>query len=406
MIYLKNIKTLKGTIEDIQIKSEKEKTIDGQGRLLMLPGIIDGHVHFRIPGYSHKEDWISGAKAAVAGGVTMVFDMPNTQPPCVDLDTLHEKENLIREQLKMADIPLRFRLYLGADKHHLEHLIPAKKHFIAVKIYMGSSTGGLIMADESDLERVFQLGAQGDFMIAVHAEDEKLIKENTFKFAQDSTPSVHSKIRDRKVAVQAAAKAIALAEKYSAQLFLLHISTKEEVDLVRKAKERQLLVYAETTPHHLFLSEADYAAWGTKIQVNPPVRTLDDQEALWQGIHDRTIDTIGSDHAPHTVEEKSQAYGAAPSGIPSIELMLPLLLNAVNEGKLTLEEVVHLTRMNLENIYNLPRTSDVVLVDMDLQKEVSDANMKTKCGWSPYAGRTLKGWPVYTILDGRVYEAG
>jgi dihydroorotase len=406
MIHIKNVKTLSGKIEDVTLQSQKDEVIDCKGKLTMLPGVIDAHVHFRVPGHEYKEDWKTAAQAAIAGGVTMVFDMPNNNPPCVDLRSLEEKKKIIDQQLASVKIPLNYRLYLGADKDHTDDIGAAKNKYIAVKIYMGSSTGGLVMADKRDLEKVFQLAAQYNAMIAVHAEDEKLIRDNKFKYAKETDYSVHSKIRDNKVALLATEKAISLAEKFNTQLYLLHVSTKEEIDLIRDAKKRQLLVYCETTPHHLFLSVNDYAKWEAKVQVNPPVRTEKDQEALWQGIHDRTVDSIGSDHAPHTIEEKRQPYGKSPSGIPSVELMLPLLLNAANEGKLSLEEIVHLTRINLEYIYTLPHNQDIVLVDMDLEKEVRDDNLKTKCGWSPYAGRVLKGWPIYTILSGNIYKVG
>lgn len=406
MITIKNVKTLRGDIEEIKINSQQDEAIDAKGKLTILPGLIDAHVHFRIPGQEHKEDWMTGARAAIAGGVTHVFDMPNNIPPCVDMKSLKEKKRQIDEQLSAVKIPLRYNLYLGADKDHLDFSGLTKEDFVAVKIYMGSSTGGLVMADDKDLERVFQLCAQNNYMLAVHAEDEKLIRDHKFKYAKETDPSVHSKIRDREVAARAAAKAISLAEKFNTQLYLLHISTKEEVEMVREAKAKQLLVYAETTPHHLFLSQDDYAALGTKVQVNPPVRTREDQKALWEGIDDRTIDSIGSDHAPHTLEEKNQPYGNTPSGIPGIELMLPLLLNAADEGKISLEKIVHLTRINLEYIYNLPHNQDSVLVDLELTKEVTDANLKTKCGWSPYAGMKLKGWPVYTIVNGTVFKTG
>lgn len=406
MTTIKNVKTLSGNIEDVIINGTTEEVIDAKGKLTLLPGLIDAHVHFRTPGQEYKEDWKTAAKAAIAGGITTVFDMPNNTPPCVDLKSLHEKKKIINNQLADVNIPLDYQLYIGADKKHMEGIGKTKGQVIAIKVYMGSSTGGLIMDDEMDLERVFQLGAQENMMVAVHAEDEKLIRDNKIKYAKETDPSVHSQIRDRQVAIRATEQAISLAEKYGSQLYLLHVSTKEELDLIREAKKRELLVYAEVTPHHLFLSDEDYAKWGTKIQVNPSIKTKEDQEALWEAVHDRTIDSIGSDHAPHTLKEKSLPYGEAPSGVPGIETTLPLLLNAVNEGRLTLEEIVNLMRINLEYIYSLERNKDYVLVDMDLEKEVQDKNLKTKCGWSPYSGRVLKGWPVYTILKGKIYKVG
>lgn len=396
---------MEGTIQTFVYQSPDERILDVEGKLTLMPALIDPHVHMRIPGQAYKEDWVSGAKAAIAGGVTSVFDMPNNTPSCTSLAEIQQKKQLINQQLIKAGIPLRYYLFLGADKDHLDEIGRAKEEIIGIKVYMGSSTGGLLMPDDASLERVFQIAAIENLIVAIHAEDEELLQKNHAGFAGQKDPSIHSKIRDRDVAVRACKKAIALAEKFSTQLFILHISTKEEVELVRAAKKNRLLVYAETTPHHLFLSEKDYAQWGTKVQVNPPLRTEEDQLALWEGIHDGTIDTVGSDHAPHTLAEKEQPYGEAPSGIPGIETTLPLLLNAYHEKKLSMSQLIAVTRRNAENIYNLPHNEDVVLVDLNLAKKVDDNGLKTKCGWSPYSGKVLKGWPVYTILKGRVYNA-
>lgn len=406
MITIKNVKTLKGNLEDVKIQSQNDATIHAEGKLTLLPGLIDMHVHFRTPGHEHKEDWTTAAQAAIAGGITTVFDMPNNDPPCVDGPSLDAKSKTIAAQLAKAKIPLRYYLYIGADKAHLETIGQAKGKFIAIKVYMGSSTGGLLMEDDKALHRVFQIAAQENCIVSVHAEDEARLKENSIKYAKNSDPAVHSLIRDRKAAALAVEKAIYLAEKYSAQLFIHHVSTKDELTLIRYAKARELLVFAETTPHHLFLSENDYVTWGTKVQVNPPLRTKEDQEALWEGIRDNTIDTIASDHAPHTLKEKSQPYRKAPSGLPGVETTLPLLLNAVHENKITLDKIVHCMRINPERIFNLPHNNDVILVDLELEKEVSDGDLKTKCRWSPYSGKRLKGWPVYTILNGNVFKVG
>ncbi|NGX42346.1 MAG: Dihydroorotase [Chlamydiae bacterium] len=406
MITIKNARTLGGQVEDWNIESATEEVIDAKGKLTVLPGLIDAHVHFRTPGHEYKEDWTTGAQAAIAGGVTTVCDMPNNSPPCVDLPSCQAKKRTIDDQLSRAKIPLRYHLYIGADKDHLEQIGRVKREVTGIKIYMGSTTGGLIMDNHQFLDRVFQIAAQENMMVSVHAEDEKILKENKALYATQTDPAVHSKIRDRSAAIKATEQAISLAEKYSTQLLIHHVSTKEELELIRQAKRNNILVYGETTPHHLFLSEEDYTKWGAKVQVNPPVRTKNDQEALWEAIHDNTIDTIGSDHAPHTLEEKKQPYGKSPSGIPGIETMLPLLLNAYHEKRLSLENIVYLTRINPENIFHLPHNSDLVLVDLEMEKEVCDANLKTKCGWSPFSGRTLKGWPVYTIVSGQIFKIG
>jgi len=404
MITIKNFRSVQGTIETITIPSAKQQTIDAQGKLTLIPALIDPHVHFRVPGADHKEDWKTGARAAIAGGVTTVFDMPNNTPPCFNKENLLAKKRLIDQQLAEVKIPLRYHLYFGADKNNLNEIGKVKNEIIGIKVFMGSSTGNLLMDDDAALERAFQLGAQENLIVAVHAEDEVIIQKNKQKFAGQLDPAIHSKIRDRKAAIKATKKALELAEKYSAQVFILHVSTKEEIDLIRDAKRNAILAYCEVSPNHLFLNEKDYAKWGNRVQVNPPLRTEKDQEALWEAIHDRTVDMIGSDHAPHTIAEKNKHYGESPSGIPGVETTLPLLLNAYHEKKITIERIIELTRENIETIFRLDPISDVVLVDLESVKTIEDKFLQTKCGWSPYAGRKLKGWPVYTILQGEIFN--
>ncbi len=405
MVEIRNVRTLEGKIKNVVIPGQ-EQVIDAQGRLTILPALIDPHVHFRTPGGEQKEDWRSGALAAISGGVTTVIDMPNNNPPCISKKDLEDKKRLIDAQLAEIHIPLRYHLYLGADKNHIDEIGKCKQLIAGIKIYMGCSTGNLVMDDEKALDKVFQIAAQENLLIAVHAEDEKILQENKKRYTTVTDPSVHSQIRERKAAIKATKKAIELAEKYGTQLCILHMSTKEELHLVAEAKKRELLVFAEVSPNHLFLSEKDYHKWGTKVQVNPPLRTEEDCEALWEGIRNGTVDIIGTDHAPHTLEEKKLPYGQAPSGIPGIETLLPLLLNAYHEQKITLEKIVALTRTNIELVFQLQDNNDVVLVDLEMSKEVLDKNLKTKCGWSPYAGMVLKGWPIYTILKGQVFHVG
>lgn len=404
MITLKQVKTLSGMIEDLTIESEDQLDINCEGRLIRLPGLIDAHVHFRTPGAEHKENWITGAQAAINGGITTVFDMPNNTPPCIDPDSFHQKCALIDQQLKECGIPLHYKLFFGADIDHISTVGRVRDQVIGIKVFMGSSTGGLVMKDRAAIDRAFELAAQHNLMVAVHAEDEEILKKRQQMFAAEKDPSVHSKIRDRSAAIKATELAIELADKYNSQVYILHMSTKEELDLVRQAKKQQILVFAETTPHHLFLNTDAYAKWGVKVQMNPPLRTKDDQDALWEAIHDETIDSIGSDHAPHTLEEKSLPYGQAPSGVPGVETTLPLLLHACNEGRLSLEQIVKLMRINLEQIYSLPHSQDAVLVDMEMKKTLRDEMIRSKCGWSPYSGMTLKGWPVYTIVQGKPFK--
>lgn len=402
MIEIRNAKTLDGKRISLDIPSSKGQTIDAS-HLTLFPGLIDPHVHFRTPGLEHKENWTTAAKAAISGGITTVLDMPNTVPACITKERLHEKKALIDKQLKEVGIPLRYGLYLGADKKHFQEIYRCKQEIAGLKVFMGSSTGDLLMDDDSSLHAAFSLAASLGVVLSVHAEDEELIKERKALFASETHPRVHSKIRNNEVALLATKKALELAKIYKTRLYLLHIGTKEEVVEIEKAKKERVEVFAETTPHHLFLSVDDYETFGTKVQMNPPLRTKADQEALWEAIRKGVIDTIGSDHAPHTLEEKSQPYGKAPSGIPGVETTFPLLLDAHHRGMLPLSDVVRLMRKGPEEVFRLPPNDDIVLVDMQLKKRIENKNLQTKCGWSPYEGRTLQGWPVYTICRGEVY---
>ncbi|HSX11304.1 MAG TPA: dihydroorotase, partial [Chlamydiales bacterium] len=369
--------------------------------LVMLPALIDPHVHFRVPGAEHKETWETASRAAIAGGVTTVFDMPNNTPSCISQKRLSEKKALINAQLQK--IPLRYGLYLGADQNHLEEIPKVKDQIVGLKIYMGSSTGDLLMDNPAALEKAFRIAGENGVLVAVHAEDEELIEERKVecKAALHLGAALHSVIRNPEVAARAVRMAIDLAAKHRVRLYIAHVSTREELDLIREAKRAGLPVYAEATPHHLFLTTQAYEKMGTCALVNPPLR--ESCAALWEAIGDGTIDTIGTDHAPHTLEEKRRPYGAAPSGFPSIELYLPLLLNAYHEKKISLAQIVSLTHTRPREIFHWPINDDVVLVDMNEKRTVDNAHLKTKAQWSPYAGMTLRGWPRYTILKGKVY---
>jgi dihydroorotase len=403
MIEIRGAHTLDGKRITVQVPGVENLVIEAEG-LTLFPALIDAHVHFRTPGLEHKEDWRSAARAAIKGGITTVFDMPNTLPAAITQQRLEEKRRLIDEQLQEIGIPLRYGLYLGADKDHFEEMAKAKQQIVGLKIFMGSSTGDLVMDDEESLQTAFRMAAEHDLLVAVHAEDEALIHTRKALFQGMHHPRVHSLIRNYEVAVRATAKAIELARKYGTRLFLLHIGTKEELELIRKAKREGVSVFAETTPHHLFLNQGAYETWGTKVQANPPLRTEEDNAALWEAIQDGTIDTIGSDHAPHTLEEKNRPYGSAPSGIPGVETTLPLLLDAAHRGYLSLPQIIRLMKTRVEEIFRLPPNDDLVLVDLQKVDLVRDADLQTKCGWSPYAGQSLKGWPVCTILKGKIYD--
>ena len=241
-------------------------------------------------------------------------EMPNNQPPCTTYERLLAKKQLVDAQLQEAGIPLHYQLYFGADKDHLDQIALARKECCALKIFMGCSTGGLVVETEEDLDEAFRRARDVGMLVAVHAEDEAMLKEAKKRFPQATDPVLHSQLRPREAAVRACEKALHLCAKYNTPLYILHMSTKEELELVRQAKKSGLPVYAEVTTHHLFLSEQDYARHGTFVQMNPPLRTLEDQEALWQGVRDGSIDTLGTDHAPHTFAEKQLPLGRRPQG--------------------------------------------------------------------------------------------
>lgn len=377
MIRIQGVKTIHGEEEDLSLHSDAERTIDARG-LTIFPGLIDPHVHFRTPGMEHKEDWRTGAKAAIAGGYTTVFDMPNTLPPTTTAELLKSKKLLIDKQLREIGIPLRYQLYFGADKNHLQEIPKIKNEVIGIKVFMGCSTGNLVIDDDESLHAVFELAAKNNLLVAVHAEDEARIKERKSHFSAKSY-SDHSHIRDIETAVIAVAKAIALAKKYKVKLYILHASTSAELKLIRAAKREGLQVYAETTPHHLFLDETFYPVLQGKAVVNPPLRDAEQKSAVFAAILDGTIDTIGSDHAPHTKDEKNLAYGQCPSGMPGIETTLPLLLEAYHCGLISLHKIVALTANNAQQIFNLPITQDHVLVDLNKHQEVIESRLKTKC---------------------------
>ncbi len=375
--------------------------IDLKGKYI-LPGAIDVHVHFRTPGMTEKEDWTTGSKAALAGGVTTVLDMPNTNPPTVNAKLLEEKRAMVSKEALV-----NYGFYLGATADNLEELKKIK-NVAGVKIFMGSSTGDLLLEDKNLLEKFL---AEYKGLMAVHAEDEQCIKENTAKHAGENDANVHSLNRAPECAEKAVKTLLHLAKKYGSRVHIAHCSTQLELDVIRKFKDKNISV--EVTPHHLFLSEKDYARYGNLVKVNPPLRGLIDQVALWEGIKTGLIDIVATDHAPHLMEEKMLPYDKAPSGIPGVQTMLPLLLNAVNEGKLTLEKVVELTAYNPARLFGIKgkgiiepgADADIVVVDLDLKERICHEFLWTKPDWSPFHGWLIKGWPVMTYLNGELmYE--
>ncbi|MCP3682711.1 MAG: dihydroorotase [bacterium] len=396
----KNIVIKDGKIKDITNEKVEsfDEVIDAKNNIV-IPGVIDPHVHFRDPGATWKEDFFSGSKAAAAGGVTTVLDMPNTNPMTISQKFLDEKRELAKKSI------VNYGFHIGATKDNLEELKKIKG-VASVKVYMGSSTGDLLVDNDFSLRNVFSLS---DKIIAVHAEDEKIIKMNTEKYKNEKKPSIHGKIRSNECAASAVKKAISFSD--DKQLYVCHMSTAEEVELVRNANRK---VYCEATPHHLFLTKEALDNMGNYAKMNPPLRSAKDVAALWKAIEDGVIDTIGTDHAPHTREEKEQDYWKAPAGVPGVETMLPLLLDAVNKNRLSLKRLIDITSGNVAKIFRIKNKgaiekgfdADITIIDMNKENVIKDENLRTKCGWSPFNRLHLNGAPVKTIVNGNVVYDG
>ncbi|MHC4224752.1 MAG: dihydroorotase [Planctomycetota bacterium] len=390
------IETPGGTAEDCEI-------LDAGG-MLVLPGVIDTQVHFREPGATHKEDLESGSLAAVAGGVTAFFEMPNTKPSTTSPERLADKLQRARGRA-WAD----HAFFLGATRENADRLgeWESLEGCAGVKVFMGSSTGSLLVEDDETLERVFR---SGERRVAVHSEDETRLRERYAKVKPGSPVRIHPEVRDVEVALRSTRRLLDLAEKTGRQVHLLHVSTAEEIALLR---ERDLgeLVTGEATPNHLFLYAPEcYERHGSLVQMNPPVRDRRHMEAIREGLATGVLSCVGSDHAPHTLDEKSRPYPECPSGIPGVQTTLPLLLTAVEAGWLRIEDIVRLTSHAPARIYGIAgkggfepgMDGDVVLVDPQMRNELPEEWLRSRAGFSPYAGTPLAGWPVATILRGRI----
>lgn len=379
----------------------KLKQIDLGGKHI-FPGLIDAHVHFRTPGQTEKEDWTTGSRAALAGGVTTVLDMPNNVPPVVDEASLERKREIVRREALV-----NYGFYAGATAGNVA-ATNKMKNIAGVKLYMGSSTGDLLVSGTKDLDHYF---AKTKHLLALHAESDDCIESWKEKHSGENDPSVHSVIRSPECAYEAVKEATHLAKKYGTRVHFCHVSTEKELQTIAKFKNEKVTV--EVTPHHLFLTDKDYETYGNVIKVNPPVRSALDQAALWEGIKTGLVDIIATDHAPHLMEEKMLPYDQAPSGIPGVQTMLPLLLTAVNQGHLSIEKVVELTSVNPAKIFRIKGKgsveegfdADFAIVDLKKYERLCHQYLWTKPDWSPFHGWWLTGWPVMTFVNGELmYE--
>ncbi len=372
-----------------------DETIDAAG-LHLLPGVIDDQVHFRDPGLTHKEDLTTATRACAKGGVTSFLEMPNTVPTTTSVDRLHEKL-----ALAAGKCHVNYGFYIGATAENVAELAAARRT-PGIKIFIGSSTGDLLVDEQEALERIF---AETTLPICAHCEDEGTIRANRARLGEPRDVSDHSRIRDHRAAFIATQRAIELATRHDHRFHVLHVSTADELELIAAAGPQ---VTAEVCPHHLFLNVDDYPRLGTLALVNPSLKTGADNAALFNALLAGTIQVIATDHAPHTLAEKNQAYPAAPSGMPAVENSLALLLNEVVRGRVTLEQVVHwmceapaavwdiVGKGRIEVGYD----ADLVLVDLGLEQTIRNDEQLTKCGWSPYDGLSLTGWPVRTWVAG------
>ncbi|RJR31640.1 dihydroorotase [Candidatus Parcubacteria bacterium] len=329
--------------------------------LFTLHCLVDPHAHFRTPGLEHKEDWKTGSKAAAAGGFAVVLDMPNTRPPLTTEDLLVEKRKTVQN-----DSLINYGFHFAATVDNLDEIKKVKNKVTSIKIFLNYSTGDLKIEDDKILQKIFDISP----VVSCHAEGEMV------------------------------EKAFYLQKKAGNKLYLCHISLKDEIDFIKRHKNKN--IFAEVAPHHLFLTQDDNK--NGFFEMYPNLKTKKDLDALWQAIDEGVVDTIGSDHAPHTKEEKMKAD--FPRGVPGLETSLPLMLNAVNNGKITMEKLKSLMSVNPIKIFNLkiPKSCETI-IDMDLEKVVKEENLYTKCGWSPFAGWKLKGWPIKTVVNGvTVYE--
>ena len=373
--------------------------VDAAG-LHVLPGVIDTQVHFREPGMEHKEDLDTGSRAAVMGGVTAVFEMPNTKPLTTTAATLADKARRARGRM-FCD----FAFYVGGTRENVDD-IPALERLEAsagIKVFMGASTGDLLVEDEPSLERII---ARISRRAAFHSEDEARLKARA-GLRRKGDPSSHPVWRDEEVALIATQRLVRLAEKHGKRVHVLHISTAEEMAFLAAHKE---WASVEVTPHHLTLVAPDcYERLGTYAQMNPPVRDERHRRAIWAALASGIVDVLGSDHAPHTREEKDHPYPESHSGMTGVQTLVPVMLDHVNAGRLTLERFVDLTSAGPQRLFGIRGKgriavgydADLTIVDLKRCETITNGWIQSRCGWTPYDGVAVQGWPVGTFVRGR-----
>ena len=413
-VYLSDILIENEKIKDISqnIKVSADLIIDGAD-LHLIPGVIDDQVHFREPGLTHKATIYTESKAAIAGGITSFMEMPNTSPQALTQELLEEKYRLASES-SLAN----YSFFMGASNNNLAEVLKTNpENVAAIKIFMGSSTGNMLVDNKEVLEELF---AKSRMLIAVHCEDEKTIENNIKiakeKFGLDVPISEHPNIRSEEACYKSSSLAVKLAKKYDTRLHLFHISTEKEIGLLdNRIPLYKKRITAEVCIHHLWFDESDYAKKGTLIKWNPAVKKESDKHALFQAMMDNKLDVIASDHAPHTLDEKNNKYFDAPSGGPLVQHALPAMLEFFKFGKIKLEQIVEKMCHNPAICFKVKKRgyirkgyyADLVLINLNSPWEVKKENILYKCGWSPFEGEIFNSKITHTFVNGHLaYKKG
>ena len=383
-----------------KIELNSAKVYDATDKVV-LPGIIDTQVHFREPGSTDAEDLESGSRAAVLGGVTSLFEMPNTNPPTSNLVEFDKKLQAAKNRMHS-----NYAFYFGATPDNTDQLAKLKdvEGCCGVKLFAGSSTGNLLVDKEADIEKVI---SSSDRIVSIHSEDEDIIKLRK-KFIKKGDVHSHPEWRNVECAMSSTRRVVKIAERYNKKIHVLHITTKEEVDFLAMHKKN---VTFETTPQHLTLYAPDcYEKLGSYAQMNPPLRTKEHYDRLWVAIKNNVVDVLGSDHAPHLKENKDKEYPNSPSGMPGVQTIFPVMLNHVNDGKLTLQQLINLMCENPCKIFGIKNKgfikegfdADLTIVDMNREVIIKNEMIASKCGWTPFNNYKVKGFPVGTIVNGNL----
>jgi len=387
-----------------KIEANGSKVFDASNKLV-LPGIIDTQTHFREPGSIDREDLESGSRAAVLGGVTSVFEMPNTSPPTSNLVEFDKKLNLAKNRMHC-----NYAFYFGATPDNVDQLSKLKglKGCCGVKLFAGSSTGKLLVDKEADIEKVI---SKSDRIVSIHSEDEEILNLRK-KFIKEGDVHSHPEWRNAESAISSTRRVVKIAERYNKQIHVLHVTTKDEVDFLAMHKKN---VTFEITPQHLTLYAPDcYDKLGTFAQMNPPIRKKEHYDRLWTAVKNSIVDVLGSDHAPHSKEDKNKEYPASPSGMPGVQTILPVMLNHINNEKLSMEQFIKLMCENPCRIFGIKNKgyikeefdADLTIVDMNKEQTIKDEMIASKCGWTPFNNFKVKGFPIATIVNGKIVMSG